>query len=155
MVIAFPGSAGQPNFQPEFAVLAHLLGGEPTIKWSPGSSLLCKALDKYPSVKAVAKNVTYSDTGLLYIALSGSAEGIKAAGPTVVEAIKSVGNVKAEDIKKAIMNAKFDYLAAAEDSALSIEAVGQGVIATGKVPQVEDTIRAIEGVTADSIKKVS
>ena len=154
MVIAFPGSGGGPHLKPEFTVLSYLLGGEPTIKWSTGSGVLNKALEKFPGVQVTSKHLKYSDTGLLYIGLSGPASGIKDSASAIVEAIKSLESIKGEDVKKAIMNAKFDILTAAEENALSMEAVGQSVIASGKIPQIEESIKALEGVTADTIKKV-
>ncbi|KAK6341039.1 ubiquinol-cytochrome c reductase core subunit 1 [Orbilia brochopaga] len=155
VVIAFPGSAGGAAFKPELSVLSYLLGGQSNIKWSHGSSLVGKVLDKYRTVTAASKNITYSDTGLFYVTVAGQAEELKNALPGVVEAIKSLKNVKAEDVKRAIQNAKFDVYAAAEDNALSLEAIGQSVIATGGIPQIEQTIKAIEGVTLDSVKKAA
>ena len=45
LVMAFPGSSSAtgPFYKPEIAVLAALLGGQTTIKWSPGFSLLSQA----------------------------------------------------------------------------------------------------------------
>lgn len=45
-VIAFPGSSSFTaggSYKPEIAVLAALLGGKSSIKWTPGFSLLAKA----------------------------------------------------------------------------------------------------------------
>ncbi|KAF3921430.1 hypothetical protein ABW21_db0203279 [Orbilia brochopaga] len=155
VVIAFPGSAGGAAFKPELSVLSYLLGGQSNIKWSHGNSLIGKVLDKYLSVTAASKNVTYSDTGLFYVTVAGPAAEVKNALPGVVEAIKSLSNVTAADVKRAIQNAKFDVYAAAEDNALSLEAIGQSVIATGSIPQVEQTIKAIDSVTVESVRKAA
>lgn len=71
-----------------------------------------------------------------------------------MKAINSLASVKPEDVKKAIAQAKFDVLAAAEDRSAGLELVGQSVIASGKAPQVEDVVKALEAVTVDSVKKV-
>ncbi|EPS43023.1 hypothetical protein H072_2991 [Dactylellina haptotyla CBS 200.50] len=155
VVIAFPGSAGGPAFKPEFNILSYLLGGESTIKWSPGNSLLGKAVQNHAGVSAVARNIAYSDTGLFYISVSGPATNLKAALPDVVAAVKNVSSLTAEDLKRAIQNAKFDFYSAAEENALSMESIGQSIIATGKVPQVQESIKALEGVTLDSVKKAT
>ncbi|KAF3918883.1 hypothetical protein ABW20_dc0103581 [Dactylellina cionopaga] len=155
VVIAFPGSAGGAAFKAELSILAYLLGGEPTIKWSTGNAILGKAVEKYAGVSAISKNITYSDTGLFYVSINGPAASLKNALPDVVGAIKSLSNVKAEDLTRAIQNAKFDFYAAAEENALSMETIGQSIIATGKIPQVQETIKAIEGVTLDSVKKAA
>ncbi|KAF3941220.1 hypothetical protein ABW19_dt0205494 [Dactylella cylindrospora] len=155
VVIAFPGSAGGATFKPELSILSYILGGEPSIKWSAGNSLLGKVVGKFPGVTATSKNIAYSDTGLFYVSLAGPAPSVKSALPEVVSAIKGLSSVTADDVKKAIQNAKFDYYAAAEENALSMEAIGQSVIANGKIPQVEETVKALEGVTVDSVKKAA
>lgn len=154
LTIAFPGSAGAPHFKAEYTVLAYLLGGESTIKWNPGSSALSQAVASIPNVSAVAKHIAYTDAGLLYITVTGVAGSLTEAGSSVVKAINSLSNVNAEDVKKAIAQAKFDVLAAAEDRFIGLEAVGQSVIASGKPPQVESTVKGLEGVTLDAVKNV-
>jgi len=154
IVIAYPGSGDGPNLKPEFTVLSYLLGGEPTIKWSSGNGVLNKALEKYPGIKIESKHINYADVGLLYVGLSGKASVLKEAGKTVVEGINALANVKEEDVKRAIQIAKFDILSAAEENSLSMELAGQSVISSGKLPQIEETIKGIEGVTLDTIKKV-
>ncbi|KAK6534302.1 ubiquinol-cytochrome c reductase core subunit 1 [Arthrobotrys megalospora] len=155
VVIAFPGSAGGPAFKAELNILSYVLGGQSTIKWSPGNSLLGKVTEKFPGVSAVSKNITYSDTGLFYISVDGPAPTLVKALPEVVNAIKSVANITAEDLKRAIQNAKFDFYTAAEENALSMESIGQSIVATGKVPQVQESIKALESVTLDSVKKAA
>lgn len=155
VVIAFPGSAGGPAFKAELSILSYILGGQSTIKWSSGNSLLGKVVEKYPGVTAVSKNITYSDTGLFYVAVEGPAPSLVKALPDVVNAIKGVSSITAEDLKRAIQNAKFDFYTAAEENALSLESIGQSIIATGKIPQVQESIKALESVTLDSVKKAA
>lgn len=154
VTIAFAGSASVPNFKPEFTVIAYLLGGESTIKWSPGSSILSQAVAGIPNVAVVAKHVAYTDAGLLYITLSGPADALAQASRAVVDAVTKLATVKEEDIKKAIAQAKFDVLAAAEDRFVGLEAVGQALIKSAGAPQVEGTVKGLEAVTLESVKNV-
>jgi len=151
IVIAFPGSA---SAQAEYTVLAHLLGGEASIKWNTGMSLLSQTVLDIPHTTAVAKHVSYTDAGLLYVAIEGPGSALTQAGKNVVSAIKSLGEAKPEDIKRAIALAKFGVLAAAEDRSIGLESVGQTVIASGKAPQVESIVKALDGVTASAVKAV-
>jgi ubiquinol-cytochrome c reductase core subunit 2 len=155
LVIAYPGSQGGPSFKAEFSVLAYLLGGENAVKWNPGTSVLSQAVIPFPGVKAVARHAAYSDAGLLTITISGAQNQLAKASEEVVKAIHSLVNVKPEDVKRAIAQAKFDVLAAAEDRSVGLELVGQSVIAGGKAPQVEDVVKALEGVSVESVKSVS
>ncbi|KAG0130215.1 Metalloenzyme, LuxS/M16 peptidase-like protein [Tuber indicum] len=154
IVIAFPGSASPPSFKAEYTVLAYLLGGEASTKWNTGMSLLSQAISEIPHTTAVAKHVAYTDTGLLYITIEGSGSALTQAGGNVVSAIKSLGEAKPEDVKRAIALAKFDVLAAAEDRSAGLEAVGQAVIARGEAPQVEGVVKALDGVTVEAVKAV-
>ena len=155
IVIGFPGSQGGPTFKPETSVIAYLLGGQASTKWNAGTSTLSQAVAQLPGVKAIAKHTAYSDAGLLTITVTGPQSLLAAAGTQVAQAISGLATVKAEDVKKAINQAKFDVLAAAEDRSVGLELVGQSVIASGKAPQVEDVVKALEGVTVESIKTVS
>lgn len=143
-----------PVLKPEYTVIGYLLSGESTIKWSPGSSFLSQAVAGVPGVTAVTKHVTYTDAGLLYITLSGSAGALENAGKVAVDAVNRLAAVKADDIKKAIAQAKFDVLAAEEDRFAGLEAVGQAVIKGAGAPQVEGAVKGLEAVTLESVKKV-
>ncbi|KAL0637644.1 ubiquinol-cytochrome c reductase core subunit 1 [Maublancomyces gigas] len=142
-----------PALKPEYAVIGYLLGGESTIKWSSGSSILSRAVAELPGVTAVTKHSAYTDAGLIYITLSGPAGALTQAGRLAVDAVSKLATVKAEDIKKAIAQAKFDVLATAEHQFIGLEAVGQAVIKSAGAPQVEATVKGLEAVTPDSVKK--
>jgi hypothetical protein len=154
LVIAFPGTAGGPSYKPEFSVLAYLLGGRGFTKWNRGTSVLSRSLAQFPDIKAVTKHTTYSDAGLLSITITGPQKLLGHAGNEVTKAINSLANVKPEDVKKAIAQAKFELLVTSEDRSAGLELVGQSVIASGQAPQIEDAVRALEGVTADKVKTV-
>lgn len=153
MVLAFPGAALGAN-QPETAVLVGLLGGESTIKWSPGFSLLSNAATAAPGASAYATNFAYSDTGLLTIQINGPASAVRKAAEESVKALRSVaeGGVSQENLVKAIAKAKFNLLSGSEVSGTGIVHAGANLIHGGQPLQVAETIKALEGVNADKLK---
>ena len=160
MVIGFQGSSsftGGSTYKPEIAVLAALLGGESTIKWSPGFSLLAKAAYEFPGVHVSTQHAAYSDAGLLYITLTGSAAQIAKASKSAVDTIKKVaaGEIAEEDIKKATALAKFRALEAGQQTETGLEATGNGLIEGGKPFQSDEIGSSIEKVSADKVKAVS
>ncbi|RPB26328.1 LuxS/MPP-like metallohydrolase [Terfezia boudieri ATCC MYA-4762] len=153
-IIAFPGTPS-PNFKAEYKVLTHLLGGETAVKWNAGFSLLSRAVAGFPGVSAVAKQQHFTDAGLLYITVEGPDALLEKAGQAVVKAINDVTKVSEEEVKKAIAQAKFDVLSEVEDRSVGLELVGQSLIQNGTAPQANVVVRAIEAVTADSVKKAA
>jgi ubiquinol-cytochrome c reductase core subunit 2 len=155
MVIAFPGAALGAN-QPETAVLVGLLGGESTIKWSPGFSLLSNATVAAPGAVARATNFAYSDAGLLTIQINGPAAAVRKAAEESVKALKSVveGGVSQENLVKAIAKAKFNLLSGSEVSGIGLVHAGANLIHGGQPLQVAETIKALEGVNAEKLKAV-
>lgn len=164
MVLGFPGStsftAGS-GYKPELAVLAALLGGETSIKWAPGFSLLSKALDKAAETHSIAHisttQASYSDSGLLLVTITGKGPDVAFAGKVVVETLKQVaaGNVSQEDLKKATMLAKFRALEAGESAEVGIEATGMGLIGGGSAYQIDEIAGQIEKVSSEKVKAVS
>lgn len=155
VVMAFPGSSFG-KFKPEIAVLASLLGGQSSIKWAPGFTLLSKAAASSPGATATATNLAYSDAGLLTIQVTGSASAVRAASQEAVKALKSVaeGGVSKEDLTKAVARAKFDALVSSESGVSTILAAGSGIVHTGKPFQIAETAKGIEGVSAENLKTV-
>ncbi|KAK7980754.1 hypothetical protein PG989_013211 [Apiospora arundinis] len=153
VVMAFPGSSFG-NFKPEISVLASLLGGQSSIKWAPGFTLLSKAAASSPGATATATNLAYSDAGLLTIQVTGSASAVRTASQEAVKALKSIaeGGVSKEDLTKAIARAKFDALVSSESGVSTILAAGSGIVHTGKPFQVAETTKSIEGVSAENLK---
>lgn len=158
LIIAFPGSSSFVGdaYKPELSVLAALLGGDSTIKWSPGFSLLSKAVSAYSNIHATTTHSTYSDAGLLSISLSGKAKDIRVASKEVVKTLKAVasGDVRKEDIKKAIASAKFKTLEAGESIATGIELTGAGLVKGGEAFQIDDLGKSLSEVTEEQVKKV-
>lgn len=153
MVIAFPGSS-YGAFKPEAAVLAALIGGQSSIKWAPGFSLLSKAAS--PDVTAKTANLTYSDAGLLALQISGPAASIRKTAEGAVAALKSVaeGATSKEDLAKAIAKAKFDALETVQLRAAGLVAAGSGILHGGQPFQVADTAKSLDSVTAEKLKSV-
>ena len=164
MILGFPGSpsfSSGTGFKPELHVLAALLGGETSIKWSPGFSLLSKAVDKAALTHTVAHISTtqqsYSDAGLLLVTLSGKGADVAFAGKVVVDAIKQVasGKIDQEDLKKATMLAKFRALEAGQAADVGLEGTGMGLIGGGTPHQIDEIAGQIEKVSGETVKKVS
>ncbi len=156
IVIAFP-SGSLASAKPETAVLAALLGGESTIKWSSGFTLLSKAAASAPGAYVSASNLTYSDAGLLTIQVSGPSTAVRKAAKEAVKALKSVaeGGVGKEDLIKAIAKAKFDALTANEVTGAGLVAAGSSILHSTKPFQVSEAVKSFDGVTADKVKAVS
>ncbi|CEN60158.1 Putative Ubiquinol-cytochrome C reductase complex core protein 2 [Aspergillus calidoustus] len=156
VVIALPGSStfGTQNFNPAAHVLAALLGGESSIKWTPGFSLLSQVTQGFAQVRASTKNVGYSDAGLLTITLTGKADQLAAAGKSAVDALKKVaaGEVSAEDFKKAAALAKFGALESAQTLETGLELTGNALVNNTKPYQIGEVAQALDSVTEAKIK---
>ncbi|CAK7241940.1 MAG: ubiquinol-cytochrome c reductase core subunit 1 [Sporothrix thermara] len=157
IVIAFP-TAGLKAPDAAAEVLAALLGGESSIKWTPGFTLLSKATVGIHGAQAVARNLAYSDAGLLTIQVSGQTAGaVRAAAVAAIETLKSVasGSASKEDVAKAIAKAKYDALVAQEPSSAAITAAGSAVLHGLKTFQPAEAVKAYAGVSADSLKTLA
>ncbi|KAF2097363.1 LuxS/MPP-like metallohydrolase [Rhizodiscina lignyota] len=159
IVIAFPGSSSFTGgfYKPEIAVLACLLGGKSSIKWSPGYSLLSKGCADFTGAHVDTNSLIYSDAGLLAITITGVAKDVAGAAAKAVETIKAVANgqIAKEDIQKAVAQAKFKELDFGHNIWAGIELTGSGLITGGKAYQLDDTGKAIGAVTEDQLKKVA
>jgi hypothetical protein len=156
IVIAFPGS-GYDSAKPENAVLAALLGGQSTVKWAPGYSMLAKATAGTSGLTVNTSNLVYSDAGLVAVQLSGPAASVRKGAEEAVKVLKTIADGKAsqEDIKKAVANAKFNLLSQNELRQPSVVFAGTGIVNTGKPYDSAALAKAIDGVSAESIKAVS
>ncbi|KAI4148891.1 MAG: hypothetical protein LQ340_004889 [Diploschistes diacapsis] len=159
MILGFPGSSSFTGgfWKPEIAVLASLLGGETSIKWSPGFSLLSKATEAFPRAHISTTNAIYSDAGLLYVALTGNANDVRSAAVEAVKKIKSVaaGEISNEDFKKAIAAAKFGALDAGQNLNVGLEATGAGLVHDGQPLQIDEVGKSIERVSESQLKKIA
>lgn len=158
-VIAFPGSSSFTaggSYKPEIAVLAALLGGKSTIKWSPGFSLLSKASSSFPGASAATTHFAYSDAGLLSIQFSGSAAAIRGATTEAVKALKSIadGSISQEDFKKAVALAKYRALEEGQNIEAGLVSTGAGLVHGGKAFQIDEIGKSVESVSSDKLKSV-
>ncbi|MCJ1477341.1 ubiquinol-cytochrome c reductase core subunit 1 [Lambiella insularis] len=159
MILAFPGSSSftGSSYKPEIPVLAALLGGQSSIKWSPGFSLLSKATEAFPGAHILTTHAAYSDAGLLCISITGAAGQIREASQHVVNVLKQVaaGDIGKDDIKKAVASAKFKALETGENVAAGLELTGAGLVQEGRAHQIDEVGKGIDGVTEDQVKKAS
>ncbi|KAI7969763.1 hypothetical protein EIK77_006711 [Talaromyces pinophilus] len=158
VVISFPGSAqyGASGYKAEADVLAALLGGESTIKWSPGFSLLAKAVEGETGVSVSTKNYAYSDAGLFTITISGKAAGVATVAKRAADAVKQIaaGEVPAEVVKKAIALAKFRALEASQVAETGVELTGSALINGGKPYQISELVSSFEKVSPQQVQDV-
>lgn len=158
MVLGFTGSSSATGsfYKPELAVLASLLGGESSIKWSPGFSLLGKAAQDTPLMHISTKSDIYTDAGLLTISLKGSVQDLRASAPKVVQALKSAAQgISEEEFNKAKALAKFKELEYGASTAGGIALTGAGLVRDGKAYQIEEVASAIDGVTVEKVKQAA
>jgi ubiquinol-cytochrome c reductase core subunit 2 len=159
MIIAFPGSSSFTaggSYKPEISVLAALLGGKSSIKWSPGFSLLGKAASTFPGAGAATTHYAYSDAGLLTIQISGSAKAIRGAATEVVKALKSIseGSISKEDFTKAVALAKYRALEEGQNIEAGLVSTGAGLVHGGKPFQIDEIGKSVESVSFDKLKSV-
>ncbi|KFY09328.1 hypothetical protein V492_05530 [Pseudogymnoascus sp. VKM F-4246] len=155
--IAFPGSSSftaGSSYKPEIAVLAALLGGKSTIKYSPGFSLLAKAAAAAPGANISTTNAAYSDAGLLTINFSGPALSVNTAANEAVKALKGIaeGSINKEEFTKAIALAKYRSLEEGQNINSGLVATGSGLIQGGKPFQIDEVTKSIESVSQESLK---
>lgn len=159
MVLAFPGSSSLTGsfYKPEIAVLAALLGGKSTIKWSPGFSILGKVAGNNPGVDISTHSAIYSDAGLLYTELNGSATAVRGAAFDVVKAIKDLANgtIDKEAFEKARALAKFKELEYGQVPMAALELTGAGLVANGKPYQLDESAQKIGEVSIEKLQEVS
>jgi ubiquinol-cytochrome c reductase core subunit 2 len=156
MVIAFPGSSSFTGkfYKPELAVLSSLLGGQSAVKWSPGFTILGNAAA--PGVKVNTTNAVYSDAGLLYTLITGSAKGVAQTAKASVDAIKKIaaGEILSEQITKAKAAAKFQELERGQDVRAGLELTGNGLVNNTQAYQIDEVAKSIDGVSEQALKAV-
>jgi len=158
MVLAFPGSSAPtgPFYKPEVSVLAALLGGQSSIKWSPGFSLLSNATQDAPNMHIVTNSTIYSDAGLLTIEMNGSAQDVRSSAGRVVETLKQVSqNIDKEAFQKAKALAKFKELEFGQETQAGMELTGAGLVHGGKAYQIDEVAKSVDGVTEEQVKQIA
>lgn len=159
MVIAFPGSSihtATVSYKPELFVLAALLGGQSSIKWTNGFSLLSKAAPNFSGASAFTSNLSYSDAGLFTMIFSGAAEGVRNASFEAHKALESIANglTTKEDLTKAVSLAKFRVLEESQSSDESLISTGISILHGHKPHQFKEIVERIDTVSLDKLKTV-
>jgi ubiquinol-cytochrome c reductase core subunit 2 len=158
MVIGFPGSSSFTGkfYKPEIAVLGSLLGGDSHIKWSRGFSLLGKAKASDETFVNTTSAI-YSDAGLLYTVIKGSAKNVAETAKATVDVINKIasGEISKEDFTKAKAAAKFKELEYGQDLRAGLVLTGNGLVSGDKAYQIDEVAKAVDGVTEESVKAVS
>ncbi|XP_014561863.1 hypothetical protein COCVIDRAFT_22173 [Bipolaris victoriae FI3] len=157
MVIAFPGSSSITGkfYKPEIAVLSSLLGGQSAIKWSAGFTKLGQAAA--PGAKVTTTSAIYSDAGLLYTTITGSAKAVAQTAQASVDAIKKIaaGEISSEEVSKAKAAAKFKELENGQDIRAGLELTGNGLIHNTQPYQIDEVAKKIDGVSEETLKKAA
>ncbi|KAF9701931.1 hypothetical protein EKO04_000051 [Ascochyta lentis] len=158
MVIAFPGSSSFTGqfYKPEIAVLGSLLGGKSAVKWSPGFTILGQA-KATPSTQVNTTSAIYSDAGLLFTSITGSAQSVAETAKAAVEAIKKIasGDISSEAIAKAKAAAKFKELENGQDIRAGLQLSGNGLVNNSQAYQIDEVAKAIDGVSDEAVKSAA
>ena len=161
--IGFPGSASYgPSASPESVILAHLLGGVAPVKWSDGQSPLSRLTSSISTPNApghvFATNISYSDAGIFTIITTGSAPYVSKAASGALKLLQDVAKgshaIKPEDVKRAIASARYATYAASEARLSGLESIGQSVLDTGNVVDLDTVVSSFEKVTPEKLKQV-
>lgn len=158
IVLAFPGSSSPTGkfFKPEVAILAELLGGQSTIKWNSGFSLLAKSKPEAAGLTISTKSNIYSDGGLLTITIKGGAQDVRKAAASAVDALKTIAKgVSKEEFQKAKALAKFRELEYGQETQAALELTGSGLVAHNKPYQIDEVAKAVDGVTEAKVKQIA
>lgn len=160
VVFAFPGTsaAGTPGFDTSVPVLASLLGGQSSIKWSAGSSLLAQATADIPGVSVSTTAPAYADTGLVAVTISGgNAASVAAASKSVAQTLQKLAagdGVTAEAAARAAAAAKFSAISAGQSTAGGAELAGFDLLQSGKVAATSE-LASIGDVNIASVQEAA
>ncbi|OBZ74636.1 Cytochrome b-c1 complex subunit 2, mitochondrial [Grifola frondosa] len=131
------GSTGAPSA--ELAVLAAHLDPTPSVKWSQGLSPIAAGVPAGASVQAVL--FPYSDATLFGLLVQGATTAdVKAAGKAAVAALKTAGDVKGEELQKAIVKAKFSVASAVDGRDGLVSVLGSKIL-SGSPANIDGTCR--------------
>jgi ubiquinol-cytochrome c reductase core subunit 2 len=157
VTIAFEGSSliGGASHKPAIDALAALLGGQSAVKWSTGTSILAKVAAGHPGISIKTESLQYSDTGLLAVTITGSNKIVSAAVKDVAAAILALGSSapSAEDLKKAVAQAKFKAYDVETADAPLLDVIGLGGVA-GSIKTSEAALKGISALSPDAVKTV-
>ncbi|KAH8092173.1 Metalloenzyme, LuxS/M16 peptidase-like protein [Cristinia sonorae] len=145
------GATGAPAA--ELAVLAAHLSPQPSLKWSQGLSPISASIPPTASVKTVL--LPYSDATLFGFVVQGeTAKDVKTAASAAIAALKEVGSIKPEDLKKAVAKAKFAAASSIEGRIGFASTLGAKVLA-GSPSNLDGTLSALDKVDSAAFSKAS
>lgn len=162
------GSTGAPSA--ELAALAAHLSPQPSVKWSQGLSPIAASLSHGTSVQSVY--LPYSDATLVGLLVQGpTAAGVKEAGRAAVKALQGAATVSAEDLKKAVVKAKFAAASSIDSRDGLVSVLGSRVrefvyflvsiaelylqVLAGSDATLNATLSSLDQVSAPAFSKVS
>ncbi|KAJ7634111.1 Metalloenzyme, LuxS/M16 peptidase-like protein [Mycena polygramma] len=144
------GTAGSPA--PELAALAAYLDPNPSIKWSRSSSPMLQA--EGTSVQAVY--LPYSDAALVGLLIQGpTTAAVREAGKAAVAALKGTSGIKAEEVKSAVVKAKFRLASSADGRAGVVDVLGSKVLGGLSETSLESSLSALDKVTSAGFTKAA
>jgi ubiquinol-cytochrome c reductase core subunit 2 len=144
------GKTGPVN--PALATLAAHLSPLPSVKWSQGLSPMAEGIAPGSSVRVVY--LPYSDATLVGLLVqSTTTEGVKAAGTAAVKVLKEAGKAKADDIKKAVVKAKFAAASAVDGKDGLLSFLGTQAFSSSPA-SMESTIAGLDKVDAKAFSDV-
>ena len=161
IAISWPGSALYgSNSSPELLVLAHYLGGFARIPWSRGQSAFSKVATSLSRGTAlIATNISYSDAGLFTMLAVGRTGSMPKVASAALKLIKDIASgsftIKPEEVKRAIASARYIRYYTSEARLSNLEPIGQAVLDTGSVPDLDAVVAEYDKVTPEKIKQVS
>jgi len=96
---------------------------------------------------------------LFTILVTGSASEVSKAASGAVKLLRDIskgGNaIKPEDLKRAIAAARYATYAATEARLSGLESIGQAVLNTGKVADVDSVVSTFDKVTPEKLKQTA
>ncbi|KAI0350570.1 LuxS/MPP-like metallohydrolase [Trametes cingulata] len=145
------GTTGAPSA--ELAVLAAHLDPTPSVKWSKGTSPIAAAIPETSSVRAV--HMPYSDASLFGLLVQGrTTADVKEASKAAVAALKAAGDLKGEELQKAIAKAKFTAASALDARDGVVATIGPKVL-SGSSASFSDIVSSLEKVDASAFSKAT
>ncbi|WWD17132.1 hypothetical protein CI109_101569 [Kwoniella shandongensis] len=149
VVVAFGSSSPATA---DLKVLKQLLGGESSLKWSPGSSPLSQAAAKIPGASAKAFLLPYSDASLFGVVVTApTSVQTKTLAEEVVNVIKAAAKgAKDDEVKRAVAKATFADAISSETLDGLVSSVGPALFAGGAIKP-----ESFSSVSASSVSKAA
>ncbi|KAI0772387.1 ubiquinol-cytochrome C reductase complex core protein 2 [Trametes elegans] len=145
------GTAGAPS--PELAVLAAHLDATPAVKWSKSTSPVAANLPVGSNVQSVY--LPYSDASLFGLVIQGQTTAdVREAGKAAVAALKAAGDLKGEELQKAIAKAKFSAASSLDRRDGVISALGPKIL-SGSSASLTEAVSSLDKVDASAFSKAT